>query len=82
VSISKVASKKSQVISQILPFAAVRATFASFLTNEAAAERSKARFKAPAVFPLPYDDLLWRTLLVLHWLFGNEGQPFFCSLML
>jgi hypothetical protein len=56
---------------QILPFAAVCAAFTSFLTNEAAAECGEARFKAAAVFLLPYNDLLWRALLVLHWLFGD-----------
>jgi hypothetical protein len=57
---------------QILPIAAVCATFTSFLTDEAAAQGSKARFKATSVFLLSYDDLLWRALLILHGLFGTE----------
>lgn len=60
------------IFPQILPFAAVCATFTSFLTDEAAAQGSKARFKAPSVFLLSYDDLLWRALLILHGLFGTE----------
>lgn len=65
---------------QILPFAAVGATFTSFLTDEAAAQGGKACFKAPSVFPFPYDDLLWRALLVLHWLFGTEWSAFLLPL--